>query len=273
VETQLDNQIQIEITYAGFWKRVWAYCIDFSILKFILSIIYYSFENLKIINSYHLNSLDVVLILYCIISLLYYGILESSPYQGTLGKQALKIVVVDYQLRKISFWRAISRSLILVIPVIIPPAFFTTEISFCILGLLGLGLWLITVLAVMWTKRSQGLHDLLTGCLIVKRDIIQNQVDENTFNLLKNLKSHCGKIGWFWWLSLIYVTLILSRFNTPVDFILLLFIISSSALVVGIIHPKSVIRWNKPSRVLVVKIMLPLAIISLLISLIIGKIL
>ena len=77
----------------------------------------------------------------------YYGVLESSKYQATLGKMFFRLKVVDLTGRRISFGRAASRflgSLVAVLP-------------------LGIGL-----LMIGFTGRKQGLHDMMARCLVVR---------------------------------------------------------------------------------------------------------
>jgi uncharacterized RDD family membrane protein YckC len=84
-----------------------------------------------------------------ICSWLYFGLLESSKLQGTLGKAALNIQVTDLHGRRISFGRATGR-------------YFGKWISGA--------LFLIGYLIQPFTRRRQTLHDLMAGTLVVRRD-------------------------------------------------------------------------------------------------------
>ena len=79
---------------------------------------------------------------------LYYAFLESSSWQGTLGKKALGLEVTDLQGRRISFARASGR-------------FFGKFISVMIL--------LIGFIMAGFTARKQALHDILAGCLVIRK--------------------------------------------------------------------------------------------------------
>ena len=68
--------------------------------------------------------------------------------QGTAGKLALGIKVTDMSGARVSFGRATGRH-------------FAKIISGFILG--------IGFLMVAFTKRKQGLHDLVAGCLVLNR--------------------------------------------------------------------------------------------------------
>jgi uncharacterized RDD family membrane protein YckC len=77
---------------------------------------------------------------------LYCTLMESSKYQGTLGKIILGIRVVELDGKKISFTKANIR-------------FFGKILSGIILNY---GYYM-----AGWTKRKQGLHDKFASCLVV----------------------------------------------------------------------------------------------------------
>ena len=74
--------------------------------------------------------------------------MESSVKRATLGKMALGIAVTDVDGRRITFMRATGRH-------------FAKMISGLIL--------LIGYLMAAWTKKKQGLHDILAGTLVVNK--------------------------------------------------------------------------------------------------------
>ncbi len=79
---------------------------------------------------------------------LYEALLVSSSHQATLGKMALGIVVTDMQGRRISFLRATGRHF----------------------GrLLSLMLLLIGYLIQPFTPKRQALHDIMAGCLVLRK--------------------------------------------------------------------------------------------------------
>ena len=79
---------------------------------------------------------------------LYHAFLESSARQATIGKLAVDLKVTDLKGKKISFWRASGR-------------YFAKFFS-----LLPLGAGFMMVFS---RRRRQGLHDLLSGCLVLRR--------------------------------------------------------------------------------------------------------
>ncbi len=78
---------------------------------------------------------------------LYFALCESSVWQATVGKRALGLRVTDLAGRRIGFAKASGR-------------YFAKLLSAFILG--------IGFLMVAWTRRKQGLHDLIAGTLVLK---------------------------------------------------------------------------------------------------------
>lgn len=80
------------------------------------------------------------------ISWVYSALMESSARQATLGKAALGIAVTDLDGRRISFGKGMARGL--------------GKIASALLLFAGL-------IMAGTTARKQGLHDIMTGCLVV----------------------------------------------------------------------------------------------------------
>jgi len=78
----------------------------------------------------------------------YFVGLETSEKQGTWGKQILGIRVTDLEGRRLTFWRALGR-------------YFAKILSGCSLG--------IGYLMPLFTEKRQTLHDMICGCLALKR--------------------------------------------------------------------------------------------------------
>ena len=85
--------------YVSVWKRFWAFMID--LVVFVL---------LFIILAQLLDEFTVSLVLVVIIWL-YYALLESSPWQASLGKRVMGLKVVDKRGRRLSFGKATKRLL------------------------------------------------------------------------------------------------------------------------------------------------------------------
>lgn len=80
--------------------------------------------------------------------LVYWSLMEASKHQASLGKQALRVLVVDQQGRRIGIPQAFGRNVAKLLSAI------TLFIGFMMAG---------------WTQRKQGLHDMVSGCLVIKR--------------------------------------------------------------------------------------------------------
>lgn len=136
--------------YAGFWPRLGALLIDqilLSVAAFIVGfvigfIIGISGGDITTGAEWTINV--IVLVGYY----LYYAIMESSPAQATVGKQALGIQVTDLEGNRISFWRALGRSLAKIVSVL------TLFIGYIIAG---------------FTAKKQALHDMIASTLVVKK--------------------------------------------------------------------------------------------------------
>ena len=107
------------VQYGGFWVRVLAYLID----SFVLAIPMFVIQMIFGLGAMGLQSGlggtagDIASLgaslassgIMFVIGLLYFGLMESSKNQGTLGKMALSLKVTDYQGNRISFGRAVGR--------------------------------------------------------------------------------------------------------------------------------------------------------------------
>ena len=152
--------------HAGFWKRVAAYIIDAIVLYIPNLLITKAMggdaanETMKqamlaapgdphvALAAYgqYFATMGTAMVITAVIAWLYFALLESSPWQATLGKLALGIRVTDLEGHRISFPRALGRYLA----------------KFLSLIILGIGF-----LMVGWTARKQGLHDKLAKTLVL----------------------------------------------------------------------------------------------------------
>jgi uncharacterized RDD family membrane protein YckC len=162
-----------DLRYAGFWLRVSPAVLDSIVLALALGVFVSfvaiakgtpaAFLNLKpgdppsaIVAAFGKPALFAILCFFVVSGWLYYALLESSPWQGTLGKKFFGLYVTDMDGNRISFGRA-SRHyfcghFLLCVPTI-GFLYFTTD---CICA--GL------------TARKQALHDAIVGCLVLRRD-------------------------------------------------------------------------------------------------------
>ena len=143
----------IVLPYAGFWRRFCAMIIDI----FVLFAAQMVFVFLTAVLSLFMGDSTAVKPLLTVLGTgfnfilpwIYMAKLESSQKQASLGKMALGIRVTDLQGRRISFARASGR-------------YFGKILS----GLL----LLIGYLMAAFTQKKQALHDMMAGCLVVRRE-------------------------------------------------------------------------------------------------------
>jgi len=127
---------EIKLKYAGFWLRAVAMLIDGVLLKVVSFLIGAMFNN------------DVAVLVAIVFQWLYFSLMESSTYQGTFGKMAMGIKVTNIEGNRVGFWQATGR-------------YFGKILSFFML--------LIGFIMVAFTEKKQGLHDIMAGCLVVKK--------------------------------------------------------------------------------------------------------
>ncbi|MFA6232237.1 MAG: RDD family protein [Rhodanobacter sp.] len=152
--------------YAGFWKRVAALILDTIVLYIPNIIIMKSMGSdaaeavmkqavlaapgdpnamLAAYGQFY-STMGTAIMITTIMTWLYFALCESSAWQATVGKLALGIRVTDLQGNRISIPRALGRY----------PAKLLSYLILCI-----------GFLMVAWTRRKQGLHDIIAGTLVL----------------------------------------------------------------------------------------------------------
>jgi len=149
----LARQEEQALQFAGFWKRAAAWLIDQIIgllgmlpIVFILGRLLIPTTGDVRYNEAQWNGLIGAVGI--IFTWIYYALMESSSYQGTVGKMVLGIKVTDMNGNRIGFGKATGRHFGKIISGIILFAGFFMVAS---------------------TKKRQGLHDIMAGCLVVNR--------------------------------------------------------------------------------------------------------
>lgn len=154
------------LVYAGFWLRFVAYLIDavlLSLFEFMLILILVAVFGLgevvrNLPENPDISSIFTATVILAIIAFavstfgviwLYYACMESSRYQGTLGKMGLGLLVTDLQARPVSFRRASGRFFAKIITGLVP---------LCI-GYIMAG----------FTAKKQALHDVIASCLVLRK--------------------------------------------------------------------------------------------------------
>ncbi|MBI3234123.1 MAG: RDD family protein [Bacteroidetes bacterium] len=156
--TILDSpETPINYSYAGFWWRFLAMMLDgilMNILSTIIGLIisidmgFMSAMKGTSVAAFDLASFITSSVISFVINWLYFALMESSSYQATIGKRALGIRVTDMNGERISFGRASGR-------------YFGKMVSAITL--------LIGYIMAAFTEKKQALHDIISGCLVVKQ--------------------------------------------------------------------------------------------------------
>ncbi|MBA9086850.1 putative RDD family membrane protein YckC [Fontibacillus solani] len=98
--------------YASFWMRLLAIVCDYIIVLFIVFIASFI---ITVFQRFSTTYEEVILYnvlrypTYLVFIWLYYSLMESSKYQGTLGKKLFKIKVTNLEGEKVSFGRSTGR--------------------------------------------------------------------------------------------------------------------------------------------------------------------
>ena len=137
--------------YAGFWIRFLAYLID-TLLMTVVLVPLAAFIGAVMAATADENGASLIIFgLVRVVSLaggwLYFALLESSPWQASVGKKALGLRVTDLNGNRIAFGKATGR-------------YFGKVLS-------GLILFIGFIMAA-FSERKQALHDQLAGTLVVK---------------------------------------------------------------------------------------------------------
>ena len=154
------------VDYGGFWLRFLAYLIDGVVIMLGILVVAIPLVFLTglgtLLSQIHPEEdfndagfwlMMAVIFLFATVSLavtwLYHALMESSEWQATVGKKALGLVVTDMAGRRVSFWRATGRHFAKIVSNVIYP-----------FGHIMAG----------FTDQKQALHDMIAGCLILRRD-------------------------------------------------------------------------------------------------------
>lgn len=154
--------------YAGFWRRLFAYVLDwltllmlFSPLKIFMvsdskSVQEIFIHNFKFPTDIWMPSIDEIIheswlgIVTSFITFFYFASFESSRLQATPGKIAIGIRVTDVLGQRLSFWRAAGRYV----------CKYVTQLTF-----------LIGYIMAGFTPKAQALHDELADTLVIKSQV------------------------------------------------------------------------------------------------------
>ncbi|MCD4682029.1 MAG: RDD family protein [Bacteroidales bacterium] len=165
MENTIYEQDTAKVEYAGFWWRFLANIIDSIIISFVSWIFVIPILGIFGVSLYSLKEagfdpeqaellifpmiglITTVSLMSTVMQWLYFALMESSKYQGTVGKMVLKIKVTDEAGNRISFARATGR-------------YFGKIISGMIL--------MIGYIMAGFTEKKQALHDMMASCYVIK---------------------------------------------------------------------------------------------------------
>jgi uncharacterized RDD family membrane protein YckC len=151
--------------YAGFWQRFGAWVIDLIILMIPSMIAMYllggmeayrhlleqlqSNADMTTVFRDYATATETASVTSLVFTYVYYTIFEASKWQATPGKLALRLRVTDVHGHRLSLGRSAARNVVRLLTLIF--------------GLIPL----ICYLAIAWTQRKQGLHDLWAGTYVL----------------------------------------------------------------------------------------------------------
>lgn len=147
---------QTHPTYAGFWLRAVAYLIDTVLVSVALALAgssnpsaFIIFPDANAASRFALPQLTPLAIALTIPTVwLYYALFEASPWQATPGKRALRLYVTDLNGHRLTFTRATMRHFAKML------SSLTLLVGYVLAG---------------FTAKKQALHDIIAGCLVLRR--------------------------------------------------------------------------------------------------------
>ena len=141
--------------YATFWHRLGAYLIDYVLISLVTCPLGLMMGVMGAVaeqsgEAAQAASAGVTVLMYAVAIVagwLYHALMESSSWQGTVGKRVLGIRVTDLDGNRITFGRATGR-------------YFGKIVSsmICAVGFI----------MVLFTERKQGLHDMMASTLVLQ---------------------------------------------------------------------------------------------------------
>lgn len=155
------------VEYAGFWLRFLAYIIDNVVIgtaavMILIPLIFltglgaflskiFADQDIDDMGAFMLVGIVFLLeTISLVVTWLYHAWMESSEWQATVGKRVLGLVVTDAAGQRISFGRATARHFSKIITNMVPLA-----IGYIMAG---------------FTEKKQALHDMIAGCLVLRRN-------------------------------------------------------------------------------------------------------
>ena len=133
--------------YAGFWRRAVAWLVDYGLVMVVCLALspLLSLATRQLLDA---AAIALKVIINQLIVLAYYAAMESGPYQGTLGKLLLGLRVACPGRERMTVGKALARN----------------AAKYLSVATLGGGYAMAGI-----TAKKQALHDLVTGCVVVRK--------------------------------------------------------------------------------------------------------
>jgi uncharacterized RDD family membrane protein YckC len=160
---------QASVAYAGFWLRVVAAFVDGIIISIPLAPIFLilmlplirnmqnpqDMQNPTLLFQLMAPKLGIIMLIFIVVSWLYWALCESSAWQATIGKKILGLYVTDSDHNRASFGRTSGRFF---------AGRFVASIPY-VGGMYGL----VDCLCVAFTAKKQAIHDMIAGTLVLRK--------------------------------------------------------------------------------------------------------
>lgn len=160
-------------SYAKFLPRLLAGLIDIAVLA-VPSFCIFALTESNLLGSLADHKDAISYLLLTALWAIYQGSMESSARQATVGKMLVKVYVTDVNGHRLSFnvaafrcWPMYLGNLMLGLEALSRTG-FQVELGGQ-LSLIGLVVSLISCLYILHSSKNQGLHDLVSGTLVVAR--------------------------------------------------------------------------------------------------------
>jgi uncharacterized RDD family membrane protein YckC len=151
--------------YAGFWIRVVASLID-SLILIVPTVLIVWFASPPMAADLEQAQTGILpWLMVAALEWIYFAGLESSESQASLGKRIVNIVVTDTEGQRIPFSVASMRAWPMYLPTlgVALAVLADTPAAQMLTGLAGF----VSCVAVAFTQRKQGFHDMMANCLVV----------------------------------------------------------------------------------------------------------
>lgn len=156
----MENEDLIELPYAGFFSRVFAFILDWLLVSFVFSLFLaiimpagFAIEGPEIMKydeQYVRDMTEAIgpwLYVFFLVWVLYNAFMHAGRWQATLGKRALGIIVTDLEGERPGIGKTLLREIV---------------------KLLSLLIFIFILLLAAFTSRRQALHDMVGGTVVLK---------------------------------------------------------------------------------------------------------